>query len=660
MIEDYQEVSALLYADNVFLVGPIQSAASAALQLRSRLFALGLSLNSDESMAYIPKWGGVKQEETAWGELSHIIADFPLQYSSQGLNILGIPFGVKRFVDKQLEKKVQSILDDLPKFDVLSDGLMHYQMYRFCVNQQFLHWVRALPFEFVKQHAKVLDDKIMCALTEYWGIDQMPDSSEAELYRGAKAIVRRPVPAGGFGITSLFDVARPAFYHGFASSLSYVSASPALCAWLGWSEEYLQNVGPLSISNDFMTHFFNTTEWLLQNGCRFAKDAEERPQGDVAVLPAWKQLIAVSSERGRRNLPPQRVIVRSVMLSTHSDAVDGLSEDQISLVQNRRATQTSGETDLHHWMGVPNYLTFRIAYNPLGFLLAVAPEAPSFFRFPKHLFTAWVRWNLGLPLYPALDSMSHITCLACGKQQGRFGDHDLTCSTAGGNDGVWKKAHDHVLQAIQWCFREARPEIRSTIKDGKVPRHLYSGKHADILFREQINKFEGLVADFTITHVRFGSSSKEGVWKKNALEVAKRSKDAKHAAPYESGKNLKFVPLVADTCGAVSGDLVRLIWIAANYASRVRRVVGGNMFVKEDNKSFLTLRSNRFAKMKNIVSVAVAKAVALRLRHDFSVSYFDRDPQEDLYENTGWEEELGQAVQQESVPGSFVLTRDIS
>ena len=658
LMEECLDVSALLYADNIFLVGPIRLAASAAAKLRSRLQILGLSLNADESVAYIPKWGGVSVEETAWGELKDITTNFPLQYSPQGLNVLGIPFGVDNFVHIQLDRKVQSIIRDLPRYDALTDGLMHYQMYRFCVNQQFLHWVRALPFEIVKRHAKALDDKIMCALTEYWGFEQMPDASDAQLYKGAKAVVRRPIPAGGFGITSLFDVSRPAFYHGFASSLRYVCDSPALCEWLGWSEDFLQNVHPLSLTNDFISQFYNTSEWLLQNGCRFAKETDEIPQGDVAVLPTWKQLMAMPVGGGRRNLPPQRIIVRSVMLRIHTDAEDGLSTDQVTLIQQRRVMQTTADSELKHWMGVPNPKSFKLSYNPLGFMLAVAPEAPSFFRFPKHLFTAWVRWSLGLPLYPAQDGMANITCSACGKQQGRFGDHDLTCSVAGGHDGVWKKAHDHVLHAVHWCFREARPELKPTITDGNITRHLTSGKHADIQFNEKIGRFMGLVADFTMTHVRYGSGVKEGEWKEGATRLAKKLKENKHGPPYAKDRNMMFVPLIANTCGAVSDDMVRLMWIAAHYASRVRRVAGGNMFVKEDEKSFQKFRSARFAKMKYILSAAVAKVVALRLRHDVSITYFNQKSQVEYYEDTGWEEELGQAVQQESVPGSWLLHKD--
>ncbi len=43
-----------MWADNIFLVGPLLQAAAAARQVRDELRPLGLDLNNNETIAYVP------------------------------------------------------------------------------------------------------------------------------------------------------------------------------------------------------------------------------------------------------------------------------------------------------------------------------------------------------------------------------------------------------------------------------------------------------------------------------------------------------------------------------------------------------------------------------------------------------------------------------
>ncbi len=45
-------VFAVMWADNIFLVGPLLQAAAAARQVRDELRSLGLDLNNNETLAY--------------------------------------------------------------------------------------------------------------------------------------------------------------------------------------------------------------------------------------------------------------------------------------------------------------------------------------------------------------------------------------------------------------------------------------------------------------------------------------------------------------------------------------------------------------------------------------------------------------------------------
>ena len=131
VLDNYQDVVAVLWADNLHFVGPLSQACRAARDLRNLLLPLGLHLNADETIAYVPNiQGNLPLQQSLQASINTLFpnGDFPIRLVPEGVKILGIPFGPKPFVDAELSKIVQKIEQDLPKLSPLTDGLMHFHL----------------------------------------------------------------------------------------------------------------------------------------------------------------------------------------------------------------------------------------------------------------------------------------------------------------------------------------------------------------------------------------------------------------------------------------------------------------------------------------------------------------------------------------------------
>ena len=54
--------------------------------------------------------------------------------STDGMRVAGAPVGVDAWVKTFVAKKAQSVITDVAKLDVVSDGLIHSQLLNFCQN----------------------------------------------------------------------------------------------------------------------------------------------------------------------------------------------------------------------------------------------------------------------------------------------------------------------------------------------------------------------------------------------------------------------------------------------------------------------------------------------------------------------------------------------
>ena len=76
--------------------------------------ALDLAVRADPSLAYLAAMGA--------------------EISTDGMRVAGVPVGVDAWVENFVAKKARSVITDVTKLDVVSDGLIHTQLLNFCQN----------------------------------------------------------------------------------------------------------------------------------------------------------------------------------------------------------------------------------------------------------------------------------------------------------------------------------------------------------------------------------------------------------------------------------------------------------------------------------------------------------------------------------------------
>ena len=80
--------------------------------------------------------------------------------STDGMRVAGVPFGVDTWVKTFVEKKAWSVITDVAKLDVVSDGLLHNQLLNFCQKTRMAFLGRNTPTAFLSEFMAQVDDTI--------------------------------------------------------------------------------------------------------------------------------------------------------------------------------------------------------------------------------------------------------------------------------------------------------------------------------------------------------------------------------------------------------------------------------------------------------------------------------------------------------------------
>jgi len=65
--------------------------------------------------------------------------------STTGLHVAGVPIGNDEWLQQFMQAKAAAVKVDVGKLDITSDGLIHYQMLRFCQNTRLAVLGRNTP-----------------------------------------------------------------------------------------------------------------------------------------------------------------------------------------------------------------------------------------------------------------------------------------------------------------------------------------------------------------------------------------------------------------------------------------------------------------------------------------------------------------------------------
>ena len=77
------------------------------------------------------------------------------------MRVAGIPVGVEAWVKTFVEKKARSVITDVAKLDVVSDGLLHNQLLNFCQNARMAFLGRNTPTPLLSEFMAQVDDTIV-------------------------------------------------------------------------------------------------------------------------------------------------------------------------------------------------------------------------------------------------------------------------------------------------------------------------------------------------------------------------------------------------------------------------------------------------------------------------------------------------------------------
>ncbi len=80
-----------------------------------------------------------KPRSALWtASLAHLRNDFLVDsFFPEGFIGIGVPIGTDDFVQSFVAKKCRDIIDDVEKLDTIQDGIIHFQLIRFCQVTRF-------------------------------------------------------------------------------------------------------------------------------------------------------------------------------------------------------------------------------------------------------------------------------------------------------------------------------------------------------------------------------------------------------------------------------------------------------------------------------------------------------------------------------------------
>jgi len=83
------------------------------------------------------------------------------------MRVAGVPVGVDAWVKTFVAKKARSVITDVAKLDVVSDGLLHNQLLHFCQNARMAFLGRNTPTFLLSEFMAPVDDTVVEAVCKH-------------------------------------------------------------------------------------------------------------------------------------------------------------------------------------------------------------------------------------------------------------------------------------------------------------------------------------------------------------------------------------------------------------------------------------------------------------------------------------------------------------
>ena len=165
--------------DNIFIIARVSKALSCAAEMKKILKAdLDMDLNVPKFDVFFPNTSfsldAARSALDSAVRVDPALADLAAMgagVSTDGMHVAGVPVGVDAWVKTFVEKKARSVIANVTKLDVVSDGLLHNQLLNFCQNARMAFLGRNTPTpllsEFISEFMAQVDDTVVEAVCRH-------------------------------------------------------------------------------------------------------------------------------------------------------------------------------------------------------------------------------------------------------------------------------------------------------------------------------------------------------------------------------------------------------------------------------------------------------------------------------------------------------------
>jgi ribonuclease HI len=624
--EAFLQLLGLSFSDNLTLKGKLSSLLAFAAELKPTFAEVGLRLNPEDSKIFVPSWSAKLDDRgcAAWARFQGNHDTMGFAYCPDGLKIVGCPFGSDAFCKSVFEKCLERTEVDLPKLDVIPDGLVHFTLIKTCINTRLNYFCRCAPPRVTRVTAQRFDDAVTASLSRYLKIPRFDEGALVEEARNSPQFdaliqLRLPVRDGGGGLTSVADVTLPAFYSAIASTIQ----------WLAQGSLVHRNLIPPSPNSDgpqrplYLGDFLDAQAELVRFGAALVTPDNlgdpERPSqaADVSGLlcPNFDVLLLKSLPDGRAPCPaPRQHSVTGFLLSRKSifspDYFTGEGKKRAGVFKEKKINTVSNPPgDLPPLERCITNQGGAIKFGPVSFLAFTPGAAAVDFHFS--LWRVWFCFWLGLPLpgdQPGTWAVDRLC--RCNGVLDPHGYHRLCCNQGDkpGVSSVRYRAHNLITEAVNQSAYLAG--LTSSAVASAIPAVPGSSdQKGDVYIQHPIpmskgrglTSFNGTIGDVAL--VSFKTTN--GVWNPSAMDDRAKTKE-KHYRKYDE-INWNFEALITNVGCNLSDNLLRLLYYLAELQTEKAlqsESVGDN---PADVLHLFALRS------RARVACAVAVGTAMRL-----------------------------------------------
>jgi hypothetical protein len=621
--DQHNEVLILAYADNAYVVGPIQAALSAAADLKTRLPSASLTLNDSESGIWcLPHQSQSSRFHTHTRDSQLFIQlgalDIPVVH--QGFVALGCPIGNDAFASASAATIVDSIQKELDALALFPHHHHRAKIVTFGTNARFTYHTRCWPVQQLLKTGVEVDSAFDAFLNrELPFLHKPPTLAQAPLHEHAIRQIRLNISYGGWGLRSHLDHLPAAVYSSIGELFIWLGErrtdSNSLAPWLGDSALTLPDpiVGgtPGTLLQDFTwACSVLETAWSFTltdrpSSCSDLHQTElssrQASRPPSTTIPSLRAVLAWDSSQP---------FPRQHNLSHHISA---------KLLHNLLQCLAPGSRDHHR---VKALCRSEVPLHSTSSALAFGPPPPR----PRYLSVTprsymsltcvhYLRTEdfldlealfLGFPI-PSLLQSQRSDSLAT---HGALGDWHLADARHAGN--TRKVSHDHLAVLIADFAKRANFPGVQTKFSLIPPAHAAAGYEGrgDIFFPSGLNPFapnEPFVLDVRLGHIFSG----RGCFKSSLLSTISSEKNRKYKMAYSS-RQITFAPLPVTTFLSVGPELCHLLYrLAACSGPSACPSASASPCGSQDDP---VVHSVTFSRLLKEFQHGVALATLLRLR----------------------------------------------